>query len=123
MADHRALSTQERNPRSAVLRTVLVAAVALFPLLNGALKVVVEELEPYRVHLPDWLFVALNVAIAVTVALIAIGTRIMAIPGVNEWLRKYVPLFAPEDKGNAEVIEGEIVHDSDGPDHRAEPGG
>lgn len=106
MAEHRALSTQERNPRSAVLRTVLVAAVALFPLLNGALKIVVEELEPYRVSLPEWLFVALNVAIAVTVVLMGIFTRVMAVPGVNEWLRKYVPLFAPEDTASA-------------PDHRA----
>lgn len=106
MAEHRALSTQERNPRSAVLRTVLVAAVALFPLLNGALKIVVEELEPYRVSLPEWLFVALNVAIAVTVVLMGIFTRVMAVPGVNEWLRKYVPLFAPEDTAST-------------PDHRA----
>lgn len=102
MADHRALSTQERNPRSAVLRTVLVAAVALFPLLNAALKIVVEELEPYRVSLPEWLFVALNVAITVTVILMGIFTRVMAIPGVNEWLRKYFPIFAPEDKANRE---------------------
>ena len=107
MGEHLALSTQERNPRSAVLRTVLVAAVALFPLLNAGLKIVVEELEPYRVFLPDWLFVALNVAITVVVVLIGIFTRVMAIPGVNDWLRKYVPLFAPEDKANV-------------PDHRAE---
>lgn len=106
MADHRALSTQERNPRSAVLRTVLVAAVALFPLLNTALKVIVDELEPYRVSLPEWLFVALNVAITVTVIMMGIFTRVMAIPGVNEWLRKYLPLFAPEDH-------------TDEPDHRA----
>lgn len=98
MGEHVALSTQERNPRSAVLRTVLVAAVALFPLLNGALKVLVEELEPYRANLPDWLFVALNIAITVVVVLIGVFTRVMAIPGVNDWLRKYVPLFAPEDK-------------------------
>jgi len=101
MAEHRALSTQERNPRSAVLRTVLVAAIALFPLLNVALKIVVEELEPYRVHLPEWLFAALNVSITVVVVLIGIFTRVMAIPGVNEWLRKYVPLFAPEDHTDA----------------------
>lgn len=104
MAGRRALSTQERNPRSAVIRTVLVAAVALFPLLNVALKIVVEELEPYRVSLPEWLFAALNVSITVVVVIIGIFTRVMAIPVVNEWLRKYVPLFAPED---------------DAPDHRA----
>lgn len=98
MGDHVALSTQERNPSSAVLRTVLVAAVALFPLLNIALKIVVEELEPYRVNLPEWLFVALNVAITVVVVLTGIFTRVLAIPGVNDWLRRYVPLFAPEDK-------------------------
>ncbi|KQR01500.1 hypothetical protein ASF74_08010 [Arthrobacter sp. Leaf145] len=119
MADHVALSTQERNPRSAVLRTVLVAAVALFPLLNAALKILVEELEPYRVHLPEWMFIALNVAITVVVVIIGVCTRILAIPGVNEWLRKYVPIFAPEDKANRDVIQGEIVSDSDGPDHRA----
>lgn len=117
MAEHRALSTQERNPRSAVLRTVLVAAVALFPLLNAALKVVVDELEPYRASLPEWLFAALNAAIAVTVVLMGAFTRIMAIPGVNEWLRRYVPLFAPEDKAN--VIPGEIVEDDDEPKHAA----
>lgn len=98
MGDHVALSTQERNPRSAVLRTVLVAAVALFPLLNVGLKILIEELEPYRLHLPEWLFVALNVAITVVVVLTGIFTRVLAIPGVNDWLRKYVPLFAPEDK-------------------------
>ena len=118
MANHLApLSTQERNPRSAVLRTVLVAAAALFPLLNGALKIVVEELEPYRVFLPGWLFVALNVTITVIVVLIGIFTRVMAIPGVNDWLRKYVPLFAPED--NANVVPGEIVEDDDESKHAA----
>ncbi|MDQ0677441.1 hypothetical protein QFZ30_001483 [Arthrobacter pascens] len=45
MADHVALSTQERNPRSAVART-LAAFAALIPLLNLVLAVVIETLEP-----------------------------------------------------------------------------
>ena len=106
MADHVALSTQERNPRSAVLRTVL-AVVALIPLLNGVLLATVEALKPFEVYLPSWVFPALNGVLVAIAALTALVTRILAVPGVNDWLRKYVPLFAPEDKATT-------------PDHRAE---
>lgn len=101
MGDHVAVlpSTQERNPRSAVLRTVLAAVVALFPLLNLALVVTIEVLEPYHVNLPGWVFLWLNGALAVVTVITALVTRILAIPGVNDWLRRYAPIFAPEDNG------------------------
>jgi hypothetical protein len=91
-------STQERNPRSAVLRTVLAAVIALFPLLNGVLLAAVEVLKPYEVHLPGWVFLWLNGALLAVTAVTALITRILAVPGVNEWLRKYAPVFAPEDR-------------------------
>ncbi|MDQ0854768.1 type II secretory pathway component PulF [Arthrobacter sp. V4I6] len=99
MAEHAATSTQERNPRSAVLRTVLAVAVATFPLLNGVLLAAIDALRPYEVHLPGWIFVGLNgVLLAVTI-LAALVTRVLAVPGVNEWLRQYKVLrwFTPED--------------------------
>ena len=100
MGDHSAvISTQERNPRSAVLRTILAAAVALFPLLNGVLGAIIEALKPYEVHLPAWVFLALNGTLLAATALAAVVTRVLAVPGVNDWLRKYRILrwFTPED--------------------------
>ncbi len=97
MADH--LATQERNPRSAVLRTVLAVAVAAFPLLNGVLLAVIEALKPFEAFVPSWVFLGLNGILLTVTALAAIVTRVLAVPGVNEWLRKYRLLrwFTPED--------------------------
>ncbi|MGM7776147.1 hypothetical protein ACSVHC_09030 [Arthrobacter sp. KNU-44] len=99
MGSHAAVaSTQERNPRSAVARTVLAAAVALFPLLNGVFVAVIEVLRPYEVDLPGWVFLVLNGALAVVTVITALITRVLAVSGVNDWLRRYLPLFAPEDR-------------------------
>ena len=100
MADHIApVSTQERNPRSAVLRTVLAAVVGLFPLLNGVLLAVMDALRPYEVYLPGWVFLGLNGTLVAATALAALVTRVLAVPGVNEWLRQYKVLrwFTPQD--------------------------
>lgn len=100
MGDHSAIpkSTQERNPRSAVARTVLAAVIALFPLLNGILAATIEALKPYQVHLPGWVFLFLNAALAVVTVITALATRILAMPGVNDWLRTHARWFAPEDR-------------------------
>lgn len=100
MADHLApASTQERNPRSAVLRTVLAVAVAAFPLLNGVLLAVIEALKPFEAYVPAWVFLGLNGILLAVTAIAAVVTRVLAVPGVNEWLRKYRLLrwFTPED--------------------------
>lgn len=96
--DHAAVSTQEKNPRSAVVRTVVVAVLVLFPSLNIALGIIVEEMEPYSASVPGWVFGILNGAIAATAVLLGIGTRILAIPGVNAWLREHAAWLAPEGK-------------------------
>lgn len=100
MADHLApVSTQERNPRSAVLRTVLAVSVAAFPLLNGVLLAVIEALKPYEAFVPSWVFLGLNGVLLAATVLAAVVTRVLAVPGVNEWLRKYKLLrwFTPQD--------------------------
>lgn len=104
MADHVALSTQERNPRSAVIRTVFAFIVVGFPVLNIALAIVVNELQKIAVYVPEWLFTGLNVTILVTAALTAIVTRILAIPGINDVLRRFFPLLAPEDDGKPDEV-------------------
>ena len=97
MSKHLALSTQERNPRSAANRTFFVALVVLFPVANAALIILQDELGKSGLSLPGWVTAALNVAVLVTSLLIRVATRIMAIPGVNDKLRRYAPVLAPED--------------------------
>lgn len=98
MAAHAAVSTQERNPRSAVVRTVVVAVIVLFPSLNAVLGIIADELTPYGGQLPGWVFGILNSGIAVVTVILGIGTRVLAIPGVNAWLRQHAAWLAPEDK-------------------------
>lgn len=98
MAAHAAVSTQERNPRSAVVRTVVVAVIILFPSLNAVFAIIKDELTPYGGVLPDWVFIWLNAGIAIVTVILGIGTRILAIPGVNDWLRAHASWLAPEDK-------------------------
>lgn len=101
MGNHSAVitSTQERNPRSAVLRTALAVAVAAFPLLNGVLLAVIDALKPYEIYLPGWVFIWLNGTLVAVTAISLVVTRVLAVPGVNEWLRKYRILrwFTPQD--------------------------
>lgn len=99
MADH-ALSTQERNPWSAVART-FAAILALIPIVNGIAALIVELLKPYEVYLPAWVFPALNGVIVATALLASLVTRVLARQDVNDWLRKYLPLLAPEDKATS----------------------
>lgn len=102
MGNHEAvpLSTQERSPWAAVRRTV-VAVVAFFPLLNGVLVAVIDALKPYEVHLPPWVFVVLNGTLLAATILAALVTRVLAVPGVNDWLRQHRILrwFSPGDTG------------------------
>jgi uncharacterized membrane protein len=108
VADHVAetRSTQERNPGKAVNRTLFVAIVTLFPVLNIALGIISAQLEPFAVVLPGWVFGILNGGIVITAALIGIGTKLMANPLVNDWFRANFPALAPDSHP---VIVGEVV--------------
>lgn len=99
MADHVAVSTQEKSPWAAVRRTA-VAVVALIPILNGVAALTIELLKPYEVYLPSWIFPALNGILVATALLAAWVTRVLAMPQVNDWLRAHLPMLAPEGKTN-----------------------
>jgi hypothetical protein len=99
MADHVAVSTQERSPWAAVRRTV-AAVLALIPIVNGLAALTIELLEPYQIYMPAWVFPALNGVLVATAVLAAWVTRVLAMPQVNDWLRAHLPLLAPEGKND-----------------------
>lgn len=92
-------ATQELNPRHAVARTILAAVVGLFPLVNGVLLAIKEALDEYQDVLPGWVFLVVNGTLLAATILTAVVTRVLAVPGVNDWLRKHRPfqIFAPGD--------------------------
>lgn len=97
-------ATQETNPAKAVMRTALAAVLAFFPLANGVLLALQDWLTTNSEVLPPWLFVGVNGVLLAGLLLVALVTRILAVPGVNDWLRKYAAIFAPDNvKGRHEA--------------------
>jgi len=99
MADHLAPSTQAENPGRATIRTAVQVGIPAFvALLVIAPQIIQEVVDGFGQHLPDGLRLWLGgLAVAIT-ALSATLTRIMAIPGVIEWTRTYLPFLAPDKK-------------------------
>lgn len=88
LAAHAAVTpTQLRRPRRAVARTVFQATVSLAAMWG----LIVATLD-----LPDWAWVGTSVAVAGGI------TRVMAIPAVETWLRRFLPFLAaaPAPKGS-----------------------
>lgn len=93
-------STQEANPGSAVGRTAVQVGLPAFALLGLAVPEIVEAtLEQFGASMPEEIRAWLLAAAAVTTGISAIVARVMAIPGVNDWLRAHAPALAPENKG------------------------
>lgn len=90
-------ATQETNPARAVMRTMLAAVVAFFPLINGVLLAVQDWLTTNSEVLPPWLILAANGILLAGLLLVALVTRVLAVPGVNDWLRKHAAIFAPDN--------------------------
>jgi len=75
--------TQERHPNRATARTVfqmLLALAVLWPLIVGA------------AGLPEWTWIGGSLALAAGV------TRVMALPGVEAFLRSYLPFLSAAPK-------------------------
>lgn len=96
MADHVATTTQSRRPWRATARTVFQAVVALaagLPLILAAAGL--GEAVP---------------GVAVTLAVAAALTRVMALPWTEDFLRRFVPWLAadpaPFDKGGVVTANG-----------------
>lgn len=70
-----------------VLRTIVQALVVLVPTGNAVAAAVLAYLsEQTDVVVPAWIFAALNGVIVATALLMGLVARVMAVPGVNEWL-------------------------------------
>lgn len=72
------------------LRTIVQALVVLVPIVNGVAVAVVAYLnEQTDVTIHASVFIWLNGIIAVTALIMGLLARVMAVPGVNEWLTRF----------------------------------
>lgn len=99
MGDHLATTTQAANPGRATIRTAIQTAIPAFLGLLVIVPMILQEIvSGFGQHLPDGLRLWLaGAAVAITAASATI-TRVMAIPGVIEWTRAYLPWLAPDKK-------------------------
>lgn len=87
--------TQVANPVRTTVRTIVQNLIVLVPLVNAVALVLVGYLqEQTDLVVPGWAFAVLNGVVLVTGLLIGGVTRIMAIPGVAEWIREKLPWLA-----------------------------
>ena len=87
-----------------VLRTIVQALVVLIPILNGlALAASAYLAEQTDVTIPAWVFLARNGVIAATALIMGLVARLMAVPGVNDWLTKLGLGSVPKSALNGEV--------------------
>jgi len=76
-----------------VLRSIVGALVVLVPVMNGAAAALVAYLsEQTDVVIPGVVFVWLNAIVAGTALVIGGVSRLMAVPGFNAWLTKWLNL-------------------------------
>lgn len=69
------------------LRTIVQFLIVTVPIANGVAAAAIGYLQAQTdVVVPAWVFLALNGVIAVTALIIGLVARIMAVPGVNDWL-------------------------------------
>lgn len=95
--------TQVKNPGRAVFRTIFAAVITFFPLANGVLLSVQDWLTENTDVVPAELAIWTNGVLVAALALTALVTRILAVPGVNDWLRKHFALLAADGKGRHEL--------------------
>ncbi|MDJ0321815.1 hypothetical protein [Pseudarthrobacter sp. PS3-L1] len=103
MADHRAeVSTQATYPGRAVVRTIVQVGLPAFIGLLLILPPIIQTvLDGFGRHLPTEVYAYLAGAAVVITAVSATLARVMAVPGVIEWTRTYLPFLTP-DKTDAQ---------------------
>lgn len=95
--------TQVQHPAKAVNRTVLAAVVAFFPLINGILLAVQDWLVENTTIIPAELYAWVNGVLVAALALVALVTRVLAVPGVNDWLRDHLAFLAADSSPGKHV--------------------
>lgn len=70
-----------------VLRTIVQFLIVTVPIANGVAAAAISYLQAQTdVVVPGWVFLVLNGVLAVSALIIGLVARIMAVPGVNDWL-------------------------------------
>jgi hypothetical protein len=88
--------SQIANPTRATVRTIIQALIGLIPTVNIAAATIIQYLnEQTNLEIPGTVFVVLNGVVVVTAFLIGLSARLMAIPGVAEWIKANLPWLAP----------------------------
>jgi hypothetical protein len=92
-------TTQVAHPWKATLRTAFAVGISAFAGLAVILPLILAEIVngPIGAYLPPGLVAWLLAAAAFITAAAAGITRIMAIPGVVEWFRRYLAFLAPDN--------------------------
>ena len=90
--------TQVANPGRAVIRTLVanvVGLIVLLPTINATLAALQAFLTEQTIYeIPAWVWLAVNGA-AAACTFISLGiTRLLAVPGVNEWVKAHLPALA-----------------------------
>lgn len=92
-------TTQAANPNRAAIRTALQTALAAFPGLLILVPAIIQEVvNGFGQQIPDGLRLWLLGAAALITTAAGVLARVMAIPGVIEWTRTYLPWLAPDKK-------------------------
>lgn len=86
--------SQVANPWRTTVRSVVQSLVALIPLVNLSAAAVIDYLREEGIGAPAWVWLVLNGAVAVTALVAGLVTRLMAVPGVEAFLRARVPWLA-----------------------------
>lgn len=86
------LSTQEKHPNKASVRTFVQSVVAVLivavPSVPIVVNIILDEFGKAGVEAPGWLYAVLSGASVVAALVAAIVARVMAVPGVNRLLTK-----------------------------------
>jgi len=90
--------TQVANPGRATLRTAVAVAVGLLaalPTLNATLAALQAYLsEQAQVVIPAWVWLVVNGTAAVLLFISGLVTRLLAVTGVNQWVKAHLPALA-----------------------------
>lgn len=89
--------TQVANPSRTSWRTFTQAILPALVILNGmllALQSVLNDPE-YSAYVPAWAWAAVNGGLLISAFLSKVIAQVMAVPGVNEWIKTYLPGLAP----------------------------
>ena len=100
-AHHRpgGLSTQERQPWRATLRTMIQTSIPLILALPAILPIVQTWVDENRGGvLPESAAVIVAGGIATLTAVSGLIARLMAVPAVNQWFRDHLHILAPESR-------------------------